>query len=93
MLLRKNHTCQTDHFALGVILYELVMGKRPYSAKDRRDMREKVIAKQARISRKHKPLIEISKECKDIINQLIKRRVHERLGANGNLVNPLFSHF
>lgn len=39
VLLRKNHSFGADYYAVGVIAFELLMGKRPYLGKDRKEIR------------------------------------------------------
>ena len=38
----ENHGIAVDYFALGVIIHELVLGKRPYKGKDRKEIRQKM---------------------------------------------------
>ena len=40
VLLRQNHSFCVDFFAVGVIAYELLVGKRPYAGRDRKTIRE-----------------------------------------------------
>lgn len=42
---RQNHSFGVDHFALGVMTYEFMMGKRPYIGKSRREIRDAILAK------------------------------------------------
>ena len=51
VLCRQNHSFSADYFALGVILHELVTGKRPYVGKTRQEIRNQVIEKQAVLTR------------------------------------------
>lgn len=44
---RKDHSFTVDYFALGVIAYEFMLGRRPYLGKDRREIKENMLAKQA----------------------------------------------
>ena len=36
VLCRQNHTFSVDHFAVGVIAYELMLRKRPYTGRNRK---------------------------------------------------------
>jgi len=36
VMCRKDHSFATDYFALGVMGYEFMLGRRPYLGKDRR---------------------------------------------------------
>jgi serine/threonine protein kinase len=49
VLNRQNHSYAVDYYALGVITYECMMGKRPYTGKSRAEIKEQVMAKQATV--------------------------------------------
>jgi len=36
---------QVDYFALGVIAHEFMLGKRPYTGKTRKDIRDQIFSK------------------------------------------------
>ena len=40
VMCRQNHGVAADYFAVGVIIYECMNGKRPYIGKSRREIRE-----------------------------------------------------
>ena len=84
VLCHQNHGIQTDYFALGVICYELLLGRRPYRGRSRRENREHILAKQARIKTKDLKYVEISEEGIDFVNALLIRKPKKRLGANGS---------
>lgn len=45
----KNHSYVADYFAVGVLGYEFMMGRRPYLGKSRKEIRDQILAKQATI--------------------------------------------
>lgn len=51
VMCRQNHGVPADYFAVGVIAYECMNGKRPYQGKSRKEIREQILAKQASIRR------------------------------------------
>ena len=42
VMCRQNHGVAVDYFAVGVIAYEFMMGKRPYVGKNRKESRDKI---------------------------------------------------
>ena len=78
----KNHSFPVDFFAIGVIGYEFMMGKRPYYGKNRKEIKEQMFSTQAKIKQE-----EIQKgwspESADFINRLLLRKPELRLGAKG----------
>lgn len=67
---RLNHGIGVDYFALGVIGYEFMYGRRPYLGRDRKEIREAILAKQVQI-KKHEIPHEWSIEAADFINRVI----------------------
>jgi len=59
-----------DYYALGVIGYELMFGKRPYCGKNRKEIRDAILSKQHNIRKSDVPL-GWSLEAADFINKLI----------------------
>ena len=78
----QNHSFAVDFFALGVIGYEFMKGKRPYLGKNRKEIKEKIITKQVRIKKEEIPK-GWSMESADCINRLIQRKPGYRLGSRG----------
>ncbi|CAD8059772.1 unnamed protein product [Paramecium primaurelia] len=95
VLCRQNHGIAVDFFALGIIVHECMLGKRPYVGKTRQEIRDQVLAHQAQIKRMDLP-VAWSLEAADFVNQLIQRKPQNRLGTNNpNDVknHPWFSQF
>jgi hypothetical protein len=78
----QNHTIAVDYFALGVIGYEFMNGLRPYLGKNRKEIKEKIMAKQAQVKKNQIPK-GWSVESADFINRLLQRKPANRLGLRG----------
>lgn len=46
VIVRTAHGLTADYFALGVIAYECMNGRRPYIGKNRKEIRDLILAKQ-----------------------------------------------
>ncbi len=84
VLFNKDHNFSVDYFSLGVILYELLMGRRPYHGHSKKELRKDVVSRQAKIKEDNIPdgLIKSNKFslCADFINKLLERKKEKRLG-------------
>ena len=78
----KNHSFPVDFFAIGVIGYEFMLGKRPYYGKNRKEIKEQMLSRQA-IIKKEEIQKGWSPESADFINRLLMRKPEMRLGAKG----------
>ena len=84
-----NHSFPADYFALGVIGYEFMKGERPYYGRNRKEIKEQIMSRQAEI--KAEDINESwSKESADFINKLLMRKPEQRLGYKG--INELKEH-
>ena len=77
-----DHSIAVDYFALGVIGYEFMKGVRPYLGNSRKEIKEKIMAKQAMI-KSNECTNGWSPEAIDCINRLLLRKPCKRLGYNG----------
>jgi serine/threonine protein kinase len=82
VMCRQNHGVAVDYFAIGVIGYECMFGKRPYYGKTRKDIRNHILSKQVQIKRHEIPK-GWSIEAADFINKTLQRKPINRLGLNG----------
>eukprot|EP01017_Pseudomicrothorax_dubius_P042558 TRINITY_DN6968_c0_g1_i1.p1 TRINITY_DN6968_c0_g1~~TRINITY_DN6968_c0_g1_i1.p1 ORF type:complete len:272 (-),score=28.36 TRINITY_DN6968_c0_g1_i1:141-956(-) len=82
VMCRSNHGVAADYFALGVIIYEMMMGRRPYTGRTRKEIRDQILSKQVQI-RRHEAPEGWSSAAVDFVNQLIQRKPQARLGLNG----------
>ena len=78
----KNHSFAVDFFAVGVIGYEFMQGKRPYYGKNRKEIKEQMLSKQALIT-EETIAHGWSSESMDFINLLLQRKEDKRLGSHG----------
>lgn len=78
----QNHTIAVDYFALGVIGYEFMNGTRPYTGKSRKEIKEKIMARQAEVKKGEIPA-GWSIESADFVNRLLQRKPSKRLGLFG----------
>eukprot|EP01017_Pseudomicrothorax_dubius_P041736 TRINITY_DN670_c0_g1_i2.p1 TRINITY_DN670_c0_g1~~TRINITY_DN670_c0_g1_i2.p1 ORF type:complete len:380 (-),score=79.38 TRINITY_DN670_c0_g1_i2:31-1170(-) len=82
VMCRQNHGVAVDYYAVGVIAFECMIGKRPYLGRSRKDIRDQILARQVQLKK-----IDIpegwSTEAADFINRMIQRKPANRLGANG----------
>ena len=85
-----NHSFSVDFFALGVIIYEFMNGYRPYLGRNRKEIKEAVLARQIHVHRKQLFENGWSFESGDLINKLLYRKPHKRLGCNN--INEIKEH-
>lgn len=79
---RKNHSYGVDYFAVGVMAYEFMLGRRPYVGKNRKEIRDQILSRQAAVKLDELPN-RWSLDAVHFINQLLQRNPNSRLGANG----------
>lgn len=95
VMCRQNHSFAVDYYALGVIGYEFMLGRRPYIGRSRQEIRDQILAKQVQIKTSEIPN-GWSLESVDFINRLIQRKPGNRLGFNGGhevKLHPWFKNF
>ena len=87
VLFNKDHDYSVDYFSLGVCLYELLIGKRPYHGNNKKELRKDIVSRHARINEDNIPDDFIKSEnffdCVNFINGLLERKKEKRLGYNG----------
>ncbi len=83
VLCGQNHSFPVDYFALGIIGFECMNGYRPYLGRNRKEIKEAVLSKQARIHKKNALDIGWSIQSVDFINRMIYRKPKKRLGFFG----------
>ena len=79
VILIQNHSYPCDFFALGVIGYEFMKGYRPYLGRSRKEIKELILAKQAKIKKEELPQ-GWTVLAAEFINALLQRKPSKRLG-------------
>lgn len=49
VMVRRSHSFAVDYFALGVIAYEMMLGRRPYVGANRKEIKDQILARQATV--------------------------------------------
>ena len=89
VICKQNHTYTVDYFAIGVLVFEFMLGRRPYQGRNRKEIRDQIIAKQVQLRRQDIPT-DWSIEAADFTNKLLQRKAQNRLGFNG--IHELKNH-
>ena len=79
VLLNKPQNFCSDFFSVGVICYELLLNKKPFKGKNKKEVAEKILHKNIKLTKKDIPE-GYSLMFGDFINKLLKRNYIERLG-------------
>ena len=82
-IINKPHDFCVDYFALGVIVYELMIGERPYQGKNRKEIKEQMFSLEIKLDNSDMPEDWEDDNILDFINRLLKRKKTKRLGCNG----------
>ena len=95
VMLNRNHELSADYFAVGVIAYECMTGKRPYRGKNKNAIRDKILEKQEEVHiTPGCPYEDYPQEAADFINLCIKKNPAERLcGLAQVKAHPWFQGF
>ena len=84
-IINKPHDFAVDYFALGVIVYELMMGERPYQGKNRKEIKEQMFSIEIKLDNDDLPDDWVDENIIDFINKLLVRKKKKRLGYKNGL--------
>ena len=79
---KEKHSYTSDFFSLGVIIYEMMLKKRPYIGKNRQEIKEKMSKGEVQIKNNEIPK-GWSAEIVDFVNKLLIKNPDNRLGSKG----------
>ncbi|GAB9464255.1 hypothetical protein Gpo141_00001692 [Globisporangium polare] len=89
LVLGKGHNKGVDYWALGILIYELVVGHSPFSGSNQSDQMQ--ICRNIVKENVHYPAT-MSESCKDIVSKLLERDVTKRLGLTHGGAGATRSH-
>ena len=89
VLCNVNHNFSIDYYAVGIITYELMYGHRPYIGKNKHEVKQLILTRQAKIEYEDLPY-GFSNDIADFINGLIQRKPKYRLGKDD--INEVIDH-
>ena len=49
VIFKQNHSYESDYYAVGVICHELMLNKRPYKGRTRKDLKEQMVHKKIKL--------------------------------------------
>lgn len=86
---RKGHDKSVDWWAIGILIYEMLIGVTPFYNKNRNMMLSKIQFSKIVFPDKKKYKIEYSDEVQDIISKLLNKNKDERLGSENGVKDVL----
>jgi serum/glucocorticoid-regulated kinase 2 len=81
----KRQEFSVDYFALGVIVYELMLDERPYQGKNRKEIKEQMFNIEIKLDKDDLPDEWKDENIIDFINKLLARKKKDRLGYNTDI--------
>ena len=89
VLCNVNHNFSIDYYAVGIITYELMYGHRPYIGKNKHEVKQLILTRQAKLEYEDLPY-GFSNDIANFINGLIQRKPKNRLGKDD--INEVIDH-
>ena len=95
MVMHQGHDFSVDWWALGILVYEMLIGVTPFYNKERKLLLLKIRQSKVVFPDKRKYKIDYSDEFVDLVLKLLNKEKAERLGSNGDseeiLAHPFFA--
>ncbi|CAD8190143.1 unnamed protein product [Paramecium pentaurelia] len=89
IILKQNYNYCVDYYAIGVICYEMITGKRPYLGRTKKEIRDEMLGKQIQLN--FKEHLQYSFNLIEFTNKLLIRKQQNRLGYQ-NGIKELKNH-
>ena len=89
VLLKRAQGYTVDYFSLGVVVYEMVFGRRPYKGHNKRELLDRLLYRQVKLQPEDLPK-GFSLPVLDFINRLLERKPKSRLGSKS--INEIMTH-
>lgn len=95
MVMHQGHDFSVDWWALGILIYEMLIGVTPFYNRERKLLLLKIRQSKVVFPDKRKYKIEYSDEFVDLVLKLLNKEKSGRLGSNGDvdeiLAHPFFA--
>ena len=91
MVTSTGHNFGIDWWALGILIYEMIVGIPPFYHKDREHMFYLITNASIKYPDPKKHGITVSETAKDLINKLLEKDMDKRLGSSEDL-DEVISH-
>ena len=90
MLWGNGHDYTVDWWALGILIYEMIVGIPPFFHKNKHKMYHFIKESKVNFPDPERHKISVSAEAQDLISRLLDKNKKSRLGANG--IEEIMSH-
>jgi serum/glucocorticoid-regulated kinase 2 len=89
MVKHEGHNFAVDWWALGILIYEMVIGVTPFYSRERKLLLAKIKTAKVVFPDKTKYKIDYSEDLVDIVQKLLNKDRTQRLGTNGDAAEIL----
>lgn len=94
MVTHQGHDFSVDWWALGILIYEMLIGVTPFYNRERKLLLLKIKQSKVVFPDKTKYKIDYSDDFVDVVLRLLEKKKEERLGSNGDweeiMAHPFF---
>mmetsp|Transcript_16181 Transcript_16181/g.21455 ORF Transcript_16181/g.21455 Transcript_16181/m.21455 type:complete len:947 (+) Transcript_16181:116-2956(+) len=83
LILHKGHNKEVDHWALGILLYEMIVGQSPFASPGLAEVKmfRKIVNAKFPFPDQRRHGIDVTDKAKDVIARLLTKNPSERLGS------------